>query len=370
MPVSLLDAQDDNRLFTRSLLQWYEAHGRTLPWRQTNDPYAIWVSEIMLQQTQVATVHSYYLRFLSAFPTLQDLAAAPLEKVLKAWEGLGYYARARHLHRGAQEVVARFAGKVPSIFEEIVSLPGIGRSTAGAILTIAMGQRYPILDGNVRRVLCRYFAVLEDPKKKEIENELWAHSEKLLPKKKADLYTQAIMDLGATLCTSASPRCPVCPVQKGCRAYQKGLQAELPMKGLKKKVPHRDYVAGVVFHEGQVLIRRRPLKGLLAGLWEFPSGRIESQISGGGLEKELEALFENEMNLSVRATHPWMEIKHVFTHFRMTLHVFVCSAEKTEKVSAPLRWVRLRNLADYPFSAAHQKIVLKVAEIKDERKLF
>jgi len=369
MPVSLLDAQDDNRLFTRSLLQWYEAHGRTLPWRETVDPYAIWVSEIMLQQTQVATVLAYYQRFLSAFPTVQDLAGAPLEKVLKAWEGLGYYARARHLHQGAKEVVARFGGRVPSIFEEIVSLPGIGRSTAGAILTIAFGQRYPILDGNVRRVLCRYFAVLEDPKKKEIENELWAHSEKLLPKKKADLYTQAIMDLGATICTPTAPQCPLCPVRNGCRGYRIGAQADLPVKAAKKKIPHHDYVAGVIFHKGRVLIRRRPLKGLLAGLWEFPAGRIEAH-RGVRLEKEIESLFENETKLKVQATHPWMEIKHAFTHFRMTLHVFICASEGGGRVAAPLRWVRLQNLSDHPFPAAHQKIVLRLADIKDERKLF
>lgn len=369
MPPSLLDSQDDVRLFTRSLLRWYKAHGRVLPWRQTVDPYAIWVSEIMLQQTQVATALSYYHRFLSAFPTVRDLAAAPLEKVLKAWEGLGYYARARHLHQGAKEVVGRFGGKVPSAFEEVLSLPGIGRSTAGAIVTIAFGQRYPILDGNVRRVLCRYFAVAEDPKKKEVEKALWRYSEGLLPGKEADLYTQAIMDLGATVCTPAAPQCALCPVRNGCRGYRIGVQADLPVKTEKKKVPHHDYVAGVIFQKGRVLIRRRPLNGLLAGLWEFPAGRIEAH-RGVRLEEEVEALFEKEMKLKVRTTHPWMEIKHTFTHFRMTLHVFVCSLEGPGKAAAPLRWVRPTDLTGHPFSAAHQKIVLKLGEIKDDGKLF
>jgi A/G-specific adenine glycosylase len=363
------DPQDDRRLFTRSLIRWYEANGRVLPWRQTADPYAIWVSEIMLQQTQVATVEAYYRRFLSAFPTVQDLAAAPLEKILKSWEGLGYYARARNLHRAAAEVVARFDGKIPPTLEAILSLPGIGRSTAGAILTIGLGQRHPIMDGNVRRVLCRYFAVLEDPKKKEIEKALWEHSERLLPEKKPDVYTQAIMDLGATVCTPASPRCERCPVQKGCRGYRLGVQADLPVKGIKKKVPHRDYVAGILFNKEKVLIRRRPLTGLLAGLWEFPAGPVEALAGRLNPEKEVEAFFEKEIGLTVRATHPWMEIKHTFTHFRMTLHVFICAAKGAGKVSPPLRWAALRELADHPFSAAHQKIVLKLAEMKGE-KLF
>lgn len=328
----------------------------------------------MLQQTQVATVDAYYRRFLSAFPTVQDLADAPLEKVLKAWEGLGYYARARNLHRAAAEVVSRFGGKIPSSPEAILSLPGIGRSTAGAILTIGLGQRHPILDGNVRRVLCRYFAVLEDPKKKEVEKQLWEHSERLLPEVKADLYTQAIMDLGATVCTPASPRCGACPVQKGCRGYRLGIQSELPVKGIRKKVPHRDYTAGIIFNKDAVLIRRRPLTGLLAGLWEFPAGPVEGPSPGGGPEKrslgkEVEALFEKEMGLKVRATHPWMEIKHTFTHFKMTLHVFICAAKGPGKVSPPLRWAALRELADLPFSAAHQKIVLKLIETEG-RKLF
>jgi len=369
MPKFQPEPQNDGRLFTRSLLRWYQKNGRVLPWRQTADPYAIWVSEIMLQQTQVATAEPYYRRFLSAFPTVQDLAAAPLEKVLKAWEGLGYYARARNLHRAAAEVVSRFGGKIPSTLEAILSLPGIGRSTAGAILTIGSGQRHPILDGNVRRVLCRYFAVLEDPKKKAVEAQLWEHSERLLPNEKADLYTQAVMDLGATVCTPASPACGRCPVRKGCRGYRLGVQTELPAKGVKKEIPHRSYAAGILFNGERVLIRRRPLTGLLAGLWEFPAGPVDAPASGRGLEKEVEALFEKEMGLKVKASHPWMEIKHTFTHFRMTLHVFILSGKGAGRVSSPLRWAGLRELADLPFSAAHQKIVLKLDRMSDE-KLF
>lgn len=190
---------DRSRFFTRALLRWYRQCGRDLPWRNTSEPYHIWLSEIMLQQTQVSTVLPYYHKFLSAFPTIQDLAAAPLDKIMKLWAGLGYYARARNLHRSAKEVVEQFNGRLPSTFEKLLSLPGIGRSTAGAILTIAFGQRRPILDGNVRRVLCRYFVINQDPRSKKVEAWLWDCSERLLPKRESHVYTQGIMDLGATI---------------------------------------------------------------------------------------------------------------------------------------------------------------------------
>ncbi len=353
--------QNEIHLFTRNLLRWYRAHGRDLPWRRTGDPYAVWISEIMLQQTQVATVFSYYHRFLSSFPTLHDLAAAPLDKVLKAWEGLGYYARARNLHRAANEIMTRFEGNFPAHFEEILSLPGIGRSTAGAIATIALGGRYPILDGNVKRVLCRYFCVEEDPKKKEIEEQLWRYSEMLLPRKEADVYTQAIMDLGATICTPSEPRCTLCPVRSKCKGYAKGIQGKLPIRGVGKRIPERDYVAGVVFCGEKVLIRRRPAKGLLGGLWEFPGGRVDLEGNGRGAERKMREAVQGEIPWIVDQWAPWGKIKHVFTHFKMTLHVFSGRIEsRPGKRTADQKWVGLDELSEYPFSSAHQKILLKV----------
>ena len=204
--------------FAQRLLRWYRAFGRDLPWRNGSNPYAVWLSEVMLQQTQVATVIPYYLQFLSRFPTMAALAAAPLSEVLKMWEGLGYYARARNLHRAAREIVARHGGLIPSTFQALHALPGIGRSTAGAILTLAFGQRHPILDGNVRRVLCRYFCVEEPPRNRRTEALLWDYAERLLPQKETDRYTHALMDLGATLCLPSTPDCPRCPVRRDCKA--------------------------------------------------------------------------------------------------------------------------------------------------------
>jgi len=353
-------------------MKWYRVHGRDLPWRGTADPYAIWISEIMLQQTQVATVLPYYERFLSRFPTVRDLAAAPLDDVLKAWEGLGYYARARHLHRAANEIMTRFGGKFPSRFDEILSLPGIGRSTAGAIATIALGQRYPILDGNVKRVLCRYFCVEEDPKKKEAEKKLWDYSEKLLPRDEADDYTQAIMDLGATLCIPAEPRCPLCPVRKRCKAFEKGIQERLPAKTAGKSIPERDYVAGVLFRREKVLIRRRPAEGLLGGLWEFPGGRVDLERGDRAFEKKLTGILQKEIPWMVDRWAPFGKIKHTFTHFKMTLHVFSGRVEsRPGKNSDEQKWVAMEELSDYAFSSAHQKILSQLKEPQEgQQRLF
>jgi A/G-specific adenine glycosylase len=363
--------QDEFGFFTRNLLKWYHTHGRDLPWRRTADPYTIWISEIMLQQTQVATVIPYYERFLSRFSTVRDLAAAPLDKVLKTWEGLGYYARARHLHRAANEIMTRFDGLFPSRFEEILSLPGIGRSTAGAIATIALGQRYPILDGNVKRVLCRYFSVEEDPKKKEVAEQLWRYSEKLLPQKQANDYTQAIMDLGATLCIPVEPRCTFCPVRKKCKAFEKGIEKNLPVKTVGKRIPERDYVAGVLFRREKVLIRRRPAKGLLGGLWEFPGGRVDSEKGERGFEKKLRGALQKEIPWIVDQWAPLGKIKHTFTHFKMTLHVFSGRVEnRPGKNTDEQKWVAMEELSSYAFSSAHQKILLKLKQPDEQQRLF
>ncbi len=347
------------RFMTRRLLIWYRAFGRDLPWRQTHDPYQIWVSEVMLQQTQVKTVLPFYHKFLLAFPTLHDLAEAPIGSVLKLWEGLGYYARARNLHQAAKEVAARFCGTFPSKMDDVLSLPGIGRSTAGAILTIAFGQRHPILDGNVRRVLCRYFCIQEDPRK--ATDELWHCSASLLPERNAGDFLQAIMDFGATVCTQTDPQCLLCPVRKGCKGYQNGLQEALPLKGIRNRIPHRDYVAGIIFKGERVLIRRRPMKGLLGGLWEFPGGEARSDPPDA-FKKVLSVLF-CEKNSDPLQPISCMTIRHAFTHFRMTLHVFLCRVRTPVKNgSGEMRWVLPEELEEYPFPSAYQKIVCAVTE--------
>jgi A/G-specific adenine glycosylase len=336
------------------LLTWYHQTGRDLPWRKTTDPYAIWVSEIMLQQTQVVTVIPYYHTFLSVFPAIKSLAAAPIDHVLKIWQGLGYYTRARNLYHAAKTIMDQFGGVFPSTQKELLSLPGIGRSTAGAILNIAFLQKHPILDGNVKRILIRYFCIEKDPKEKKVDEKLWQLAEQILPDREVNHFTQAIMDLGATVCLPKNPKCAICPVQPGCQAHQKGLQDELPMKPVRKEIPHYDYIATVIQRGNRVLIRKRPEKGLLGGLWEFPGGRVEQK-------DHFNEVMQNEVKQKVVLTPRWFYIQHAFTHFKMTLHLFRGSIEKA-RVSVPFKWVTVNQLADYPFSAAHQKIVLKLQE--------
>jgi len=364
-PDPICDAETKSR-FTKPLVQWYRSSGRELPWRNRPDPYGVYLSEIMLQQTQVSTVIPYYHRFLAAYPTIQDLAIAPLEKVLKQWQGLGYYARARHLHRTANQIVEQHGGNFPSDIKSLMNLPGIGRSTAGAILTIALGQCHPILDGNVRRVLCRFFAIQKDPREKKVESLLWDLSAKLMPDRLPGFYLQAIMDLGATICKPKQPICGNCPVEQACGSKREGLQALIPLKKPKKKSPHFDYVAGVLLFENTVLIRKRPLKGLLAGLWEFPGDRV-SEIFGElssdvSPEAAMCAYFKKELNLEFTTAAQWMTIKHVFTHFKMTLHVFRCEVKSQTKYKMPFKSVKIERLSEYPFSSSQYKIALKLSD--------
>ncbi len=340
--------------FSRRLIRWYRAQGRALPWRRTSDPYAIWLSEIMLQQTQVATVIPYYNRFLSRFPSVQSLASASLHQVLKHWEGLGYYARCRHMHLAAKEMVHRFRGRIPRRMEDLCSLPGIGRSTAGAILSIAFNAPHPILDGNVRRILCRYFAIEKPPK--TVEAALWNHSKELLPKKDVGVYTQAIMDFGATLC-SKKPLCHICPVQSGCLGYQRGVQTHLPISPVRKTIPHYDYVAGVARAGSLVAIRCRPEKGLLGGLWEFPCERVDDQ-QRADLIRVISVSVKAHTGYRPYQITPMMVIDHAFTHFRMTLHVFACKirARGVPHSTSNVEWVEATRLSWYPFSSAHKKI--------------
>ncbi|MBI3598827.1 MAG: A/G-specific adenine glycosylase [Nitrospirae bacterium] len=370
--------------FAMPLLRWYKKAGRDLPWRKTTvggvppDPYAIWVSEILLQQTQVSTVLPYYHRFLSNFPTVQSLAAAEIDDVLKCWQGLGYYARARNLLLAARRIVDRFGGTVPLTLSELLTLPGIGRSSAGAILNIAFSQRHPILDGNVKRILVRVFCIAKDPKERQVTEKLWRLSESLLPKTRADHFTQAIMDLGATICTPAAPKCDCCPVSRLCKGYQKGLQNKLPIRPVRKKTPHYDYVCAIIRNGEKVLIKKRQETGLLGGLWEFPGGRVSnlcsdaspsrgSKVGMGFIGKSLNEIIEKEVGQSVALTPLGLEIKHAFTHFKMTIHLFAGSVRKS-KTQLPLKWVPIDQLKEHPFSSAHQKIILKLQNVRQSRR--
>jgi len=293
--------------FSRLLIEWQKHHGRHgLPWQQTRDPYAVWLSEIMLQQTQVASVIPYYQRFIARFPDIATLAAASQDEVLAHWSGLGYYARGRNLHHAAQLVAARHGGVFPSDPESVVALPGIGRSTAAAILAFSFGQRRAILDGNVKRVLARCFGIVGYPGAKAVENRLWQQAEALLPESGIETYTQALMDLGATLCTR-KPSCAACPLGSGCVAYNEKRVAELPTPKPRKPLPQKETAMLILLRQGEVYLEKRPPTGIWGGMWSLPEAPV--------LEADALAL----LGMAGREDKPLPERQHTFTHFRLRI---------------------------------------------------
>jgi len=345
--------------FAKALVAWYQQNARTLPWRETKDPYAIWVSEIMLQQTQVNTVIPYYHRFLERFPTIQTLAAANEDHVLKLWEGLGYYARARNLQKAARQMVVDHGGDFPHTLEEAETLTGIGRSTAGAILTFSRGQAHPLLDGNVKRVLSRLYDIDQPVSDTAVLQKLWHYSADLLGQS-TDSYSfnQAIMELGAVLCTQKTPSCLICPVQAYCDAKDAGSQAERPVKVKKKPIKHHHIGAAVIWHpNGQILIQQRPKEGLLGGLWEFPGGKQEPDES---IEVTVLREIEEELGIAIEVGQKVAAVKHAYTHFKITLHAFYCryvSGEPVPRCADDWAWVKPENLRDYAFPKANHPVI-------------
>lgn len=341
----------------RALLSWYSRRRRDLPWRRTQDPYAIWVSEMMLQQTQVATVIPYYERWMRSFPTVESLAAASEARVLKAWEGLGYYTRARNLHRAAGVVVKESGGRLPDTAEGLRRLPGIGPYTAGAIASIAFGRDEPVVDGNVARVLCRLYRIGSNPKSPATVKRLWAMARELLPAGRAGDFNQAMMELGATVCVPRGPRCGECPVARFCQARAHGEQDRLPRTPPRKAVPHYHGAIGVIRHRGRVLIDRRKPEGLLGGLWEFPGGKRER---GETLEECLHREVREELGIEIADLRPLTVIRHAYSHFRVTLHVFECRLLRGRPraiACAECRWVRPSELQRYAFPTANKRII-------------
>jgi A/G-specific adenine glycosylase len=338
------------------LLRWFEKNKRDLPWRKTRAPYAVWISEMMLQQTQVATVIPYYERFLKLFPTVHDLAGADLSDVLRVWEGLGYYSRARNLHKAARMVVTNFDGNIPDTLEDLLTLPGVGRYTAGAILSIAFNREAPILDGNIKRVLCRLYAIPEDPRESKTEERLWSISGSLIPKGNAHSFNQALMELGATICTPREPLCLLCPLQRFCSASKQGKPEAYPKKMSKKKVPHVEAVSAIIIKEGRVLLRQRPPRGLLGGLWEFPNWETKK---GKDLKRSLKNHLKKEGALTARVDGLVGTLKHAYSHFKLTLHVFHCEISDGE-VSG--KRVPFRDLHRYPMSRLHRRIADTMAQ--------
>jgi A/G-specific adenine glycosylase len=297
--------------FAERVIEWQQAFGRhDLPWQRTRDPYRIWLSEIMLQQTQVSAVVPYYGRFLARFPDLASLAAAPEDDVLALWSGLGYYARARNLHSAARAVVERHASAFPRTFDDIVALPGIGRSTAGAIAVFAFGARQPILDGNVKRLFARMFGIAGFPGKKKIETAMWAHAEALLPSQNVNAYTQGLMDLGAGVCTRGRPRCEVCPLHDDCVARRENRIAVLPAPRTKKPLPEKATVMLILQRNREILLEKRPAPGIWGGLWSFPEIADLGDAAGA-----LRIRFGAE----VTAEGMLPDVRHGFTHYALTI---------------------------------------------------
>jgi len=355
----MISTQQDQ--FSHDLLAWYDVSKRDLPWRQRqHDPYAVWVSEIMLQQTTVAAVIPFYHKWMARFPTVQSLADAPLDDVLKHWAGLGYYARARNLHRGAQTVVAEHGGRVPSDSKTLLALPGIGRYTAGAILSIAFNQEAPILDANVIRVLSRVHAVMGDPKTSvQTQAELWRLAEEAIPKGRAGDFNQAMMELGALICEAGAPRCGSCPVSAECRARGLGDPTAYPQfAGVKKWLDVEDVSVAVRNAAGEVLlVQRSPELSLWGGLWELPRA---TRQDGEALEQCAARAACESVGAAVQGLTPFGIIKHVVANRRITLHGYEAAladeAAPRPLACARLAWVTRESLAGYALATPQVKL--------------
>ncbi len=352
----------------RRLLDWWRRDGRDLPWRRRRTPYRVWVAEMMLQQTQVETVRPYFARWLRRFPSFRSLAAARQDEVLKCWEGLGYYSRARNMHAAARTVVNELGGRLPRTTPELRKLPGIGPYTAGAIASIAFGLDEPVLDGNVIRVLCRLLAIRRNPSDARVRKSLWQLAGRLVPPGEAGPFNEAMMDLGATICTPRRPDCPHCPLRTVCDARSKGLQEKLPVKTRRKATPHYDVVVAVIIKGGRVLIDRRSDAGMLGGLWEFPGGKVEP---GESPVQAVRREVREEIGIEVAPQDkPFVTVSHAYSHFRITLQAFRCRHLRGRARAigpAAVRWVDADKLTTYAFPRANQKVLRALQTILSGR---
>ncbi len=344
----------------RAMLQWFDKNARDLPWRQTKDPYHIWVSEVMLQQTQVSTVIPYFTRFITRFPTVENLASAPVDDVLKHWEGLGYYRRAHNLHKAAKIIHTQYDGVIPTDPETLLTLPGIGRYTAGAIASIAFGQPVPVLDGNVKRVISRLDDMEDNIDETGTQTSLWERAGELVDPERPGDFNEALMELGATICLPQNPACHLCPVEDLCLARQRGTQYERPIRNPRKRTPHFDVVAGVIWHGSdpqRFLISQRPVEGMLGGLWEFPGGK---QQVGESCEQALERELMEELAIRVEVGKRITSIDHAYTHFRITLHAYHALHVDGEPQCLGVddwRWVTIADLDAYAFARTDRRII-------------
>ncbi|WP_164670003.1 A/G-specific adenine glycosylase [Virgibacillus doumboii] len=339
--------------FQEKLIDWYQANKRDLPWRLDKDPYKVWVSEIMLQQTKVDTVIPYFQRFLTKYPTLYDLAYADQQDVLKTWEGLGYYSRARNLQNAVREVVESYGGEVPDNSKDLGALKGVGPYTKGAILSIAFNQPEPAVDGNVMRVLSRVLKIEDDISKAKVKKKFESYTKELISHDDPSSFNQGIMELGALVCTPKSPMCMLCPVQEYCRAFAEGIEEDLPVKSKAKKQKTIPYVTLLIRNEKkQYIIEKRSENGLLANMWQFPMVPI-NEI---GME-HIENWFQMEYGVNVKIGNKQGKLKHVFSHIIWQIDIYDATTDSDCANDDRIRFVNHDELDDYPFPVSHQKMM-------------
>lgn len=349
----MADKITETASFQKKLFRWYERHHRTLPWRECADPYKIWISEVMLQQTTVQTVLPYYTKWLQTFPSVQDLSQAPLQKILKVWQGLGYYQRAKNLHKASRIIVNEFKGRIPQEYEELKKLPGFGPYITAAVLSLAFDKPFPVVDANVRRVLMRLKGARGEANPKN-DKGLLDFLTPYFPQKKSGVFNQAMMELGALVCRPKNPSCLLCPLNDFCQAFKEGKQEVIP---LPKKRNYRkiETVVAIIRKNGQFLIQKRPPQGLLADLWEFPGGKRKS---GETLEEALHREIKEELRTEVQAEKFLIRVQHAYTQFQVTLYAYECRLKNMPRLNKKLhRWVTLREMRHYPFPSGSAKII-------------
>jgi len=349
----------DLKPITKPLMKWYQKNKREMPWRGSENPYSIWISEIMLQQTQVETVRPYFERFIEKFPTVTALAKADQQTVLKLWEGLGYYSRARNLHQAAKLIDSEYNGRLPESFDELLKIPGFGPYTSAAVASIAFHQSVPVIDGNVFRVFARLTEMSLEISKPQTRKHVFENLEKVIPKKSPGNFNQAIMELGAIICKPKNPKCFECPVKEYCSAFQNEKTGLYPVKKKAPERPHKQIAVGIVEKNGMVLIAKRRENQMLGGLWEFPGGKVES---GESIEECLVREFKEEVDLDISVTRKLCEVDHAFTHFTITIHSYICSLKsgKAKPVSgSEIKWVLPEKLSEFPFPKANKVIIEK-----------
>ena len=335
-----------------------------MPWRDCGDPYKVWLSEIMLQQTRVDQATPYFNRFVELFPTVYDLAKASQQDVLKAWEGLGYYSRARNLHYASKQIAHDLDGKMPDSREEILKIKGIGPYTAAAILSIVYNKPYAVVDGNVIRVLTRHAGIRDDVRSQKVKDDIQRIADEYISHESPGDFNQAIMELGATVCTPHNPKCEECPIQNDCIAYQTAETTSIPYKSPPKKKPHHNIGVGIIEREqNEVLIALRPEEGMLGGLWEFPGGKQEENEK---IEDTVIRELKEELGVDVQINRDFLKLKHTYSHFSITLHAYVCTlinGVPSPKSSQEIRWVKKKELNQYPFPKANKVLTEKLMGI-------